>query len=167
MPATACHQRNDVETYSRSRKPSVKRTKQSRTPKAEIEIELCSCQEPRGKSTNEREHQPMEPGEGAHNPERDLDMCRWHKLAPTLEKCRTEPMGCRERVSSQHVEEQELEGHGRSPHVPAIIPSWDTLSTSNPQAFGDTAIVSVNGAIIALSSLWGMMVYDLATMLAL
>src|SRR5215831_17168970 len=102
------HHSSPHETFGRE-------DKAEQHPKAEIGIVLGQYQEHRGKGPKELEYQPVESGEGAHNPERDLDMCRWHKPADTFEKGCTEHMGCRERVAGPHVEAQEPEGNGRSP----------------------------------------------------
>src|SRR5215831_3695965 len=95
-------------------KTSCREDKEKQHAKAEIGIVLGQCQERRSQGTRQRERQPVEHGEGAHNPQRELEVCRWHKQhVPPFEQCHTEHIGCIERVASQHVEEPEPEGNGR------------------------------------------------------
>src|SRR5262249_35703701 len=58
---------------------SCQEDKAEQHPKAKIGIVLGLCQKPRGQGTKELERQPVESGEGDHNPEREFEVCRWHK----------------------------------------------------------------------------------------
>src|SRR6266571_3918063 len=93
------------EHHSSPHEAAYSEDKEEQHTKSEIGIMLCQCQEQRGKGTNELERQPVYSSECSHNTQREFDMCRWHKPALTFEQCRTEHIGCREKVSSPHVEE--------------------------------------------------------------
>src|SRR5262249_35230534 len=105
---------------------TFKEDKEEQYTKSEIGIVLCQAQEPRGQATHERKRQPVETGEGDHNAQRELALCRWNAPPATFEKRRSDHMGRIERVSSEDVEDQEPEAQGRcatcSGHYPFLIP---------------------------------------------
>src|SRR6266404_4253919 len=114
------------EHHGAPQKAAFKEDKKQQHTKSEIGVVLCQSQKLRSQDTNEREYQPVETGEGDHNAQRELDPCRWNEPPATgFEKRRSEHMGRRERVSSEHVEDKESEAQCRratcASHHPFLV----------------------------------------------